>query len=400
MLPTVVLPDTTKAGTAYRDAEYDIAVLPLPGAAEVCQPFYTWLSEPARGAKLPVVWLGRKDAAAPAGCTAPSVHLGAFVDPIELSQALSDLLTAADSGPAQRGRKTEKAPPLAETLPLSILAAEDNATNREVIKIVLRNLGYKVDLVENGAEAVQAVLNKKYDLLLLDMQMPVMDGLTAAREICRLIPDPTKRLKIVALTANALAGDRERCLDAGMDEYLTKPILPVVLASCIRRVFQFGESARPGTSHPMPTRASSPELPWFDTLHLETITLGLPPEQALSTLRQLHASVCSDFRATFPVVLECCEQKNQARFAEAIHGLKGCFMMIGWNRAANFCADALTLARKDEFTEWQSFPNRLKAAFEHSSEAMVSHLDNRSIGIHQSDTPAPGAPTGNIPSSP
>jgi PAS domain S-box-containing protein len=393
MIPTVVQPGAPKTSPAYQENKYDIAILPLQEAADENHPLSAWLARPECGAKLPVVWLGRKDSPVPACCTAPSLRLGTFVDPVELNQTISDLLAATSADPVHRGRKSDRPRPLAEILPLSILAAEDNSTNREVIKLVLRNLGYQVDLAENGAEAVIAVKNKPYDLLLLDMQMPIMDGLTAAREICRLYPDPTRRLKMVALTANALPGDRERCLDAGMDAYLTKPILPVDLSSCIRRVFQPGESAHPVTPPTVASRATSAEHPWVDTLHLETITFGLPPEQALATLRQLHTSVCKDCNDTFPAVAECCEQRDQTRFAETVHGLKGCFMMIGWNHVALLCADALTAARKGEFAEWQTFPGRLKAAFEHSSATMSGHLDRRASHIQNPDTSPPSAST-------
>jgi PAS domain S-box-containing protein len=383
------------ASSTYPDLGYDIAILPIQEATDMHHPLFSWLSERGRGAKIPIVWLGFKDTAAPAFCTAPSVRLGTHIDPVDLSQALIDLLSATAAGPtiAHRGRKSDKLRPLAEILPLSILAAEDNGTNREVIKLVLRNIGYDVDLVENGAEAVLAVKNKKYDLLLLDMQMPIMDGLTAAREICRLIPDPIRRLKMVALTANALPGDRERCLAAGMDAYLTKPILPVDLSSCIRRVFQPGESTNPVASSPTTIPATTSERPWVDTRHLEEITPGMNPEQARETLRQLHLSVCNDFNETIPTVATCCEQQDQAHFAETIHGLKGCFMMIGWKRAGFLCAEALAAARKGEFTAWQTFVEELKSCFNHSSEHMSAYLDNRNVNDHDAEAPSPSFPT-------
>jgi len=378
------------ASSTYPEVGCDIAILPIQEATDMHHPLFSWLAEQGRGAKIPIAWLGRKDLAAPAFCTAPSVRLGTHIDPVELSLALVDLLsaTATGSSVAHRGRRSDKARSLGETLPLSILAAEDNRTNREVIKLVLKNIGYAVDLVENGAEAVLAVKNKKYDLLLLDMQMPIMDGLTAAREICRLIPDPSRRLKIVALTANALPGDRERCLAAGMDAYLTKPILPVDLASCIRHVFQPSESANPVAPSSLTIQATTSERPWIDTRHLEEITPGMNPEQARETLRQLHLSVCNDFNETAPTVATCCEQQDQAHFAETIHGLKGCFMMIGWNRAGFLCADALVAARKGEFTEWKSFVEELKSCFRHSSERMSAYLDNRNLPDVEAPTPS------------
>jgi CheY-like chemotaxis protein len=83
-------------------------------------------------------------------------------------------------------------------------------------------LGYRADAVANGAEAIEALKRQQYDLILMDVKMPVMNGIEAAREIRRLWPDNGP--KIIALTAYALAGDRERCLEAGMDGYLSKPV--------------------------------------------------------------------------------------------------------------------------------------------------------------------------------
>jgi len=371
---------------AYPDLRYDIAILPLQAATDRAHPLSAWLACPERDQTKPVIWLGRRDVEAPTCCTGPAQHIGTFIDPAELSSALVDLL--GNTGDAQRSDKPEKPKPLAETLPLSILAAEDNATNREVIKLVLRHLGYRVDLVENGAEAVAAAQHKKYDLLLLDMQMPVMDGLSAATEICRLMPDPAQRLKMVALTANALPGDRESCLAAGMDAYLSKPILPVDLQSCIRRIFDAGSSASPiATAKPASVAPVSwAERPLVDSEHLETITMGMTPEQILDTLRQLHLSVCTDYEATLPTVLELCERQSQSHFAETIHGLKGCFMMIGWSQVGTLCAESLTASRKGEFKDWPVFPDKLKAAFARSSTAMTAHLDELSARIQTTTT--------------
>ena len=378
MQPVVLRPVKTSAETTYPDLDYDIAVLRSLPAGNAGHLLATWLARSERRAKRPILWIGRKEAAAPAGSTAPFARLGTYIDPVELSQNLAELLTATTSNRRSGDPKPEKPRPLAESIPLSILAAEDNPTNREVIKLVLRYLGYCVDLVENGAEAVAAVQSKKYDLLLLDMQMPVMDGISAAREICRLIPDPAQRLKIVALTANALPGDRERCLAAGMDAYLTKPIVPVDLVVCIRRIFR-PDNGKPQVAVPLGKTSVIPseQQPWLDTAHLETITLGLAPEQSLETLRQLQASVCSDFKDTFPSIVDCCERQDQARFAETIHGLKGCFLMIGWSRAGAFCAETLAAARKGEFKNWPFFADELSATFALSSKTMSAHLDEK-----------------------
>ncbi|HZE84310.1 MAG TPA: two-component regulator propeller domain-containing protein [Puia sp.] len=105
--------------------------------------------------------------------------------------------------------------------PLNILVVEDNEINQKLITHILQKLGYEPEAVQDGMQAVQAVIQKKYDLILMDVQMPEMDGLEATQAIrLRRQPQPV----IIALTANAMQGDREQCLESGMDDYLSKPV--------------------------------------------------------------------------------------------------------------------------------------------------------------------------------
>ena len=106
--------------------------------------------------------------------------------------------------------------------PLRILLAEDNVVNQKLALRLLQQMGYRADLASNGIEAVESVQRQTYDVILMDVQMPEMDGLDASRRIVATWPD--SRPRIVAMTANAMQGDREMCLAAGMDDYVTKPI--------------------------------------------------------------------------------------------------------------------------------------------------------------------------------
>ena len=120
-----------------------------------------------------------------------------------------------------------------QALPLSILLAEDNAVNQMVLLQMLRKIGYQADLASNGFDVLAALDRQAYDVVLMDIQMPDMDGFEATRRILARFPK-MKRPRIIALTAHALNGDRERCLKAGMDGYLSKPVKIEDLQSALR----------------------------------------------------------------------------------------------------------------------------------------------------------------------
>jgi GAF domain-containing protein/DNA-binding response OmpR family regulator/HPt (histidine-containing phosphotransfer) domain-containing protein len=124
--------------------------------------------------------------------------------------------------------------PLAERHPLRILLAEDNSVNQQLALLLLGRLGYRADLAANGLEVLEAVERQPYDVILMDVQMPELDGLEASRRLCQHYP-ADRRPRIIAMTANAMQGDREMCLAAGMDDYLSKPIRPEELAGALGR---------------------------------------------------------------------------------------------------------------------------------------------------------------------
>lgn len=112
---------------------------------------------------------------------------------------------------------------LSDKLPLNILLAEDNMTNQELVVTLMKKMGYNVDAVENGRKVLDVMEHKSYDIILMDVQMPVMNGTEATAEILARYPEPD-RPYIIAITANAMPGDRERFLECGMVDYLSKPI--------------------------------------------------------------------------------------------------------------------------------------------------------------------------------
>jgi CheY-like chemotaxis protein len=117
--------------------------------------------------------------------------------------------------------------------PLRILLAEDNAVNQKLALRILERLGYRADIASNGLEAIESIERQPYDVILMDVQMPEMDGLEATRQIIAKWPD--KHPRIIGLTANALEGDREQCLAAGMADYISKPIRVEELIAALER---------------------------------------------------------------------------------------------------------------------------------------------------------------------
>lgn len=123
-----------------------------------------------------------------------------------------------------------------QTMPdISILIAEDNLVNQKVARRMLKKMGYNTEVVANGQEALEIVQRRKFDLIFMDMRMPVMDGLEATRRIRNKFS--SDQLKIIAMTANAMKGDREECIEAGMDDYITKPVKLELIRASILRTF-------------------------------------------------------------------------------------------------------------------------------------------------------------------
>lgn len=170
----------------------------------------------------------------------------AALGPEARPQSLLSVLQEAT--PAPRPRST----------PPRILVAEDNPMNQQLVKRLLEPRGYQVVLVNNGAEAVAAMQKEYFDLVLMDLQMPMMDGFTATQSIRALEPVDRPRVPIVALTAHFLPSDQERCLAAGMDGYITKPIQARRLVETVEAFLAFGSNAPTSPNGTVPPNTGGP----------------------------------------------------------------------------------------------------------------------------------------------
>jgi CheY-like chemotaxis protein len=114
------------------------------------------------------------------------------------------------------------------------LLVEDNLINQKIVILSIQKLIKNIDIANNGKEALDKFGSSKYDIILMDIQMPVMDGIIATRKIREIESTTNRRTPIIAITANALAGDKENCLAAGMNDYISKPFQPEVLINKIK----------------------------------------------------------------------------------------------------------------------------------------------------------------------
>ena len=177
----------------------------------------------------------------PFGQTAPTpdgdLPLASTSKPLRTSSfhhAINQLFQSADPGLVTGATTAER--PIGEEIPLEVLLAEDNVVNQKVALRFLTRLGYRADAVANGLEALTTLQNRRYDLVLMDVQMPEMDGYEATRQIRKRLP-ADRQPRIFALTANAMQGDRELALAAGMDDHISKPVKMHEIAGAIRRHF-------------------------------------------------------------------------------------------------------------------------------------------------------------------
>jgi CheY-like chemotaxis protein/HPt (histidine-containing phosphotransfer) domain-containing protein len=188
--------------------------------------------------------------------TSTLLNLSKPLKPAHLQSALLRLISGSQPAPRPAQGSPRMDASLAGRLPLRILLADDNVINQKVAVRLLQQLGYSADIASDGLQTIQAVEQKEYDVVFMDVQMPGLDGLEATRRIrarqAEAAPPPTlaRKLVIIAMTANAMHGDREKCVGAGMDDYVPKPVRPETLQQMIER---YGPAVSPPRASPAPS---------------------------------------------------------------------------------------------------------------------------------------------------
>jgi CheY-like chemotaxis protein len=251
---------------------------------------------------------------------------------------------------------SEKA--LSETWPLHVLLAEDLAVNQRLMLAMLAKLGYQIDVASNGREVLQALEKQRYDVVLMDIQMPEMDGLEATRRILeRWTAD--QRPRLVALTANAMKEDREACMAAGMDDYLPKPVRSSELKAALIRAGQWVTQRRQKLSSTTTVTTSSANAAVVSFAPLEGTEEGAPgaeakqvlDQEALANLRQMRDSASSDIirellhafhcdsTPLLAAMREAIDAGNPVKLKESAHALKGVAGNLGGRALAALCAE-------------------------------------------------------------
>jgi signal transduction histidine kinase/DNA-binding response OmpR family regulator len=234
--------------------------------------------------------------------------------------------------------------PLAALLPLRILLAEDNSVNQKVALLMLERLGYRADVAADGYEALAAVLRQRYDLVLMDVHMPGMDGLEATRRIRAEAP-ADHQPRIVALTANVLVEYRKACLEAGMNDFLSKPMLLADLRAALLR--SQGKET-PGSQEPPPEpSAGSPSL---DLARLDSLR-RLGQIAGSSVLDNIVGSFLAEAPRRLERLRQALDKSDAQDLAFLAHSLKGSSSQLGAVRLAALSADLEERSLSSELTE-------------------------------------------------
>ncbi len=287
----------------------------------------------------------------------------------KLEECLERVCSQAPESPAGQAptaaQALESAPASGRRIGMRILVAEDNPVNQKVILRQLKKLGHGADAVANGIEVLQALKNIPYDVVLMDCQMPEMDGYEASRLLReRQKTQAGAPCHIIALTANALAGDRQRCLDAGMDDYISKPVHLEELHAALERAMGKNTSlASPGESNVRSNEHLALDA-WRD--------LGIADSpEAVSELLELFLK---DGASRLQQIEQAMTARNTTALAAAAHSLKGSSSNLGARLLASLCSQMEKAGRAEAYSDVASLHDKLQKEFRNVVAAVETEL--------------------------
>jgi len=245
-----------------------------------------------------------------------------------------------------------------------ILLAEDNQINQKVALKILDEAGYNAKAVSNGREAIYAIKNNDYDAVLMDVQMPEMDGLTATKEIRKLDGEKGK-IPIVAITAHALRGDKEKCLAAGMNDYLSKPIIPEQLIDTV----DFWLNMKPDDAK-IYTEEKKDHEAVFDFAHLEKMSMG-----DSSFKKELLASYLEDMKNRLYKLTNYIESRDVEHIINEAHTIKGASYSIGASQMGNEALAIELSGKNNDLARAYEKLSDLRKALTDTSELLMNLID-------------------------
>ena len=292
-----------------------------------------------------------------------------------LSLGLTGASAPADAAPV---------PPLpaagneARPTPLRILIAEDNPVNQRVALGLLKQIGYTATLTNDGSEAVRALEAAEYDVVLMDIQMPEMDGLEATREIRRRWPDGPRRPYIIAMTANAMTGDREKCLDAGMDEYISKPVKANRLKSALEQCCELraAVAAVAQSSSSMSLNGTSAPTVEHAALNRDSLEAlkSLQSEGDDGFLKEMIELFLADTPERFNEMETALQAGQQQDFVRAVHSIKGASSNFGADDLHDLCAEVEGMGRAGKMTETADKVRAIHGEFDRVRAALLAEV--------------------------
>ena len=279
------------------------------------------------------------------------------------------------SPPLLPGRRTSevKASPSPEATlhcALRVLVAEDNVVNQKVAHRILTKLGCRVDIVCNGLEAVEAVSQIPYDIVFMDCSMPEMDGFAATQGI-RTLQGGSQHTTIIAMTANAMAGEREKCLEAGMDDYLSKPVVQKDLAAMIKR---WGSPMTDHDRRPAREQAAPPDQQVVDRSRLDELA-DLGDEENTQWLRSIVDNFCDDSSSRIVKLVVAAEAGDPRPLESVAHALKGSCSNIGAVTMAAHAESLQTLGRSGSVQGAVEIIGSLEREFERVKAELESYVE-------------------------
>ncbi|CAN1209121.1 hypothetical protein TUMEXPCC7403_02790 [Tumidithrix helvetica PCC 7403] len=252
-------------------------------------------------------------------------------------------------------------PTMAERLPLQILLVEDSPINQKLAAYMFKKLGYRLDLAHNGFECIQMLKAQSYEVILMDMQMPVMDGLTATEVIRDQLKHPSQPW-IIAMTANAMPEDRQKCMDAGMNDYISKPIRVEEIIRALTLSFQNIkaqnlqiEKGLSDLSQPLEVTEKAIDMSYFRTLYV----IDKEENLSIDELHEIFGLIVNDANTSFQALQLAMSQHNVAQIAFHAHSLKSLSAMFRAIALIELCIELEKTAKSGEILYkvewWQNF---------------------------------------------